>query len=111
MVTHERSIRLDLTLFLTVPLGYYVPWMNWLAWINVVGLVLFYVGMSYILMTKMGELRAKLDESGYRVIPMTWKVIIPFASCFFVAYFGWYLSAWMMAGSMIIYHVLIRTGR
>ncbi len=119
MATHERSIhpdkasassiRLDLTLFLTVPLGYYVPWMNWLAWINVVGLVSFYVFMSYVLVTKVGEIHRTLDEAGYKVIPTTWKVIVPFASCFFVAYFGWHLSAWMMAGSMVIYHVVMRT--
>lgn len=117
MDTHEHSIRpgevppsyvrLDLTLFLTVPLGYYVPWMNWLAWINVVALVSIYVFMSYILVTRMGELR----EVGHKVIPVTWKVIIPLGSCIFVAYFGWHLSAWIMAGSMVIYYVVMRTGR
>lgn len=106
-----KTFNVDLALFITIPLGYYVGWMEWLAWINVGVYWLLMLVALIIMLTKQDELMAQYREHG---ITPSAPSLNPFKAgniraiavlaLFFV--FGWNVAGWSLGAALVAFKLL-----
>lgn len=106
-------VRLDLALYITVPLGYYVPWMNWLAFLNVAAMAFFLVIAAGVISAMSGKILDIYDEKNIQEITSRAELspnsVALLGSMGLMYYFGWELPAWLCFGSWIIVFIVIKS--
>lgn len=97
---------LEWWLFITVPLGHYVPWMEWLTWLNIAPIVILLLFTAYIMMSKMNELMDAYAEAEMGKLAnsfkISWKSVVFVLSMALLYVFDWELAAWLIFGCWFV---------
>ena len=106
----KERVNLVYCMWLSIPLGYYVPWMNWLAWIMVVGVIGFMFGGGLMLLIKNNEFRHKLKMAGVPIhtpkLRAWWVIVYGTAACGMV-YYGWPIATLLYGISLVFWHIAL----
>lgn len=106
----NEKVNLVYCMWLAIPLGYYVPWMNWLSWILVVIVIGMMFGGGLMLVVKNDSFRHKLKTSGVPAhtpkLQGKWLFIYLAAACGMV-YYGWPIATGLYVASLVLWHIAL----
>ena len=110
--TDTKSIRIVILVALFVPLGYFVPGLNFLAWISVVGLVGIMFLINAIWFVSIDKWRALKKEHGIETglkLKKLGQSILLSGSIVALLYFcGWPVAAALYAFNVVSFNILYR---